>query len=181
MKSIINKALNPGPNQTANQSFQLVGRDGEKSSVLPGSQPAVVPVWQQPMWSLHAAARHTDYRRRAQRAKLQFHAESLRNPLWASCTSRPEWTLKVGALMASEHLHSYTGQGGVGGGVRFGVSWCVRCCSTHIVNSISHPINPAAGKTEHKTFVRLMTTVLQRPEWVQVGGWGGWGSTGTAH
>lgn len=64
-----------------------------------------------------------------------------------------------------EHLHSYTGGSGRGrgAGVGFGVSWRVRCCSRHIVNSINHPINPAAGKTKHKTYDRLMMAVLQRP------------------
>ena len=37
-----------------------------------------------------------------------------------------------------------------------GLSWRVPCCSGHIVNSISHPINPAGGKTQHKIYDCLM-------------------------
>lgn len=47
-----------------------------------------------------------------------------------------------------------------------GGCWSIMTCSvlleTHC--KLSHPINPAAGKTKHKTYDRLMTAVLQRPE-----------------
>lgn len=157
-------APNPGPfplnhlreaNQPPNQSLQ------RWASLLPAAS-SVLPALQ----VLSTASKFAVSRRISEKSTVGF----VHQHAWVdSCV------VKVGStdgIRTSPFIHRRVDMrvSGLGGGV--GVSWRVQCCTRHIVNSISHPIIPAAGKTKHKTYDCLMTAVLHQPEWVQAVGGG---------